>query len=70
MFFLTSGVFIELVVGRQHPHLSKVENVALIHLSDRNSDEERFVEQVKKVMGKVVNICKWGVNIVFDKHYC
>ena len=43
--------------------LSKVENIVLIHLSDRNADEERFVEEVKKVMGKVVSIGKSGLEM-------
>jgi len=47
--------------------LSKVENVVLIHLSDRNSDERRFVEEVKGLTGKVITAGKDRVEVNFDK---
>ncbi len=50
--------------------LSKVENAVLIHLSDRNSDEERFVEEVKKVTGKVITAGKDRMEVNFDKQLC
>lgn len=49
--------------------LSRVQNITLTHLSDRNSDERKFVEEVKKVTGKVVSVCICGLNVAFDKHY-
>jgi phosphoribosyl 1,2-cyclic phosphodiesterase len=36
--------------------LSKVEEVWLIHLSDNNSDEERFKREIQSLTGKVVYI--------------
>ena len=47
--------------------LSRVENVVLIHLSDRNSDERRFVEEVKGVTGKAITAGKDRMEINFDK---
>jgi len=38
--------------------LSKVENVVLIHLSDRNADERRFVDEIKALTGKPVYAAK------------
>ncbi|TDX52161.1 MBL fold metallo-hydrolase [Orenia marismortui] len=36
--------------------LSKVEEIHLLHLSDRNSDEERFKREIQELTGKVVYI--------------
>ncbi len=36
--------------------LSKVEEIWLLHLSDSNSDEKRFKEEIMKLTGKVVYI--------------
>jgi len=36
--------------------LSKVEEIWLLHLSNDNSDEERFKEEIQKLTGKLVFI--------------
>jgi len=43
--------------------LTKVNNIVLIHLSDSNSNEEQFVEQVKKATGRTVTAAKAGITI-------
>lgn len=48
-------------------NLSAVNNIVLIHLSDSNSDEERFQREVKEVTGKDVHIAKAGLCIPFNK---
>ena len=47
--------------------LSKVENVVLIHLSERNSDEEKFVDKIVGVVGKPVVAAKEGIMVDFDR---
>jgi len=36
--------------------LTKVENIILIHLSDRNSDEQRFIQQGSETLNKPVKV--------------
>ena len=43
--------------------LSDVRNVCLLHLSDRNSDAERFENEIEEVTGKNVAIAEKGVEI-------
>jgi phosphoribosyl 1,2-cyclic phosphodiesterase len=43
--------------------LSAVNNIVLIHLSDRNSDAARFQKEVEEVTGKQVHIAKAGLTI-------
>ncbi len=45
--------------------LSKVENIVLIHLSDRNSNAESFKRQVQGLTGIPVTIADKGVEIYF-----
>jgi ribonuclease BN (tRNA processing enzyme) len=41
--------------------LSQVNNIVLIHLSDRNSDESRFKSDVERATGKVVHVADKGM---------
>jgi phosphoribosyl 1,2-cyclic phosphodiesterase len=41
--------------------LSQVNNIVLIHLSDRNSDEARFKSEVERATGKLVHVADKGV---------
>lgn len=43
--------------------LSEVGNIILIHLSDGNADEERFVREVREQTGKVVYAANAGMTI-------
>ena len=47
--------------------LSKVNNIVLIHLSDSNSDEKMFVQEVKDLTGKNVCAAFNGMTIGFNK---
>lgn len=47
--------------------LSGVNEIILIHLSNGNSDERRFVREVQEVAGKPVYIAKAGFEINLDK---
>jgi len=47
--------------------LSRVENVVLIHLSERNSDEGRFVNEIVGLVGKPVVSAKEGVMVDFNR---
>ncbi len=47
--------------------LSAVQNIVLIHLSDGNSDEKRFKEEVQQATGKVVYVADAGLTIPFNK---
>lgn len=47
--------------------LSKVNNIVLIHLSDGNSDEKRFKQEVEEVTGKTVHVANAGMSIDFNK---
>lgn len=47
--------------------LSKVNNIMLIHLSDRNSNATQFQREVQEATGKTVHIADAGVIIPFNK---
>jgi ribonuclease BN (tRNA processing enzyme) len=47
--------------------LSQVDNIVLIHLSDGNSDEERFVREVKEMTGKPVYAANAGMVLDLSK---
>jgi phosphoribosyl 1,2-cyclic phosphodiesterase len=46
--------------------LKNVRNIVLIHLSDGNSDERRFIEECKAVTGKKVVAADAGMVLQFD----
>lgn len=46
--------------------LSLVNNILLIHLSDRNSDAERFVGEVVELTGCNVNVATKGLELEFN----
>lgn len=48
--------------------LSNVNNIVLIHLSDSNSDANRFQKEVTEVTGKIVHIAEPGLEVNFSKH--
>ena len=43
--------------------LSGVQNIILTHLSDRNSDEVRLIDEIKAITGKPVYAAKAGLSI-------
>ena len=43
--------------------LSKVQNIVLIHLSERNSDEKFFADELSAVTGKPVKVAYGGLEI-------
>lgn len=47
--------------------LSRVDNIVLIHLSDGNSDEERFVREIRELTGKPVYAADKGMTIDLSK---
>ena len=47
--------------------LTNVINIVLVHLSDGNSDEARFVKEVRELTGKVVYAANKGLSIDFNK---
>ena len=47
--------------------LTGVNNIILIHLSDSNSDEERFVREVAELTGKTVKAARAGMEMEFNK---
>lgn len=47
--------------------LSAVNNIVLIHLSDRNSDAVRFQREVQELTGKNVTVAENGLQIEFNK---
>lgn len=47
--------------------LSEVENIILIHLSDGNANEERFVREVRELTGKAVYAANAGMTIDISK---
>ncbi len=47
--------------------LSQVNNIVLIHLSDRNSNADRFKKEVTEATGKMVHIAQAGLSIPFSK---
>lgn len=48
-------------------NLSEVNNIILIHLSDKNSDEQRFVREVRELTGKNVLAARAGMELDFNK---
>ncbi|MDB0600291.1 MBL fold metallo-hydrolase [Tenacibaculum maritimum] len=48
--------------------LRAVNNIVLIHLSDGNSDENYFLNEVKKVTSKNVTVANAGIQINFNKN--
>lgn len=40
--------------------MSKVKNIVLLHLSDSNSDEHRFINEVRELTGKAVYVADKG----------
>lgn len=46
--------------------LSKTRNIVLIHLSDGNSDERRFIAECKAATGKCVTAANTGMVLNFD----
>ena len=49
--------------------LRKVNNIVLIHLSDRNSDAKQFQQMIEKATCKTVTVAKAGLTIEnFNKH--
>lgn len=47
--------------------LSQVSNIVLLHLSDNNSDEQLFVNEVEKLTGKAVYAARKGLTIDLNK---
>ncbi|WP_299153114.1 MBL fold metallo-hydrolase [uncultured Christiangramia sp.] len=47
--------------------LSQVNNIVLIHLSDGNSDEKLFKDEVTKATGKTVTVADNGLQMNFNK---
>lgn len=47
--------------------LKKVNNTVITHLSDSNSDEAKFLKEIKSATGGMVHIAKAGMEINFDK---
>lgn len=47
--------------------LSRVNNILLIHLSDSNSDEKRFIREIYELTGKTVKAASAGMDIEFNK---
>lgn len=47
--------------------LNQVENIILIHLSDRNSDEQRFIQQGSETLNKPVKVASNGAEYNFNK---
>ncbi len=48
--------------------LSGVENIILTHFSDRNSDESRFVDEIKAITGKPVYAAKAGMTVCLTQN--
>ncbi len=48
--------------------LSQVKNIVLTHLSDRNSDEARFVDEIKALTGKPVYAANSGLTVCLTKN--
>lgn len=47
--------------------LSQVNNVLLIHLSDSNADEKRFISEIHELTGKTVMAATKGMDIEFNR---
>lgn len=50
----------------QNCNLTHVMNIVLIHLSDGNSDEKRFQQEIQQTTGKQVHIARPGLRIPFN----
>lgn len=48
--------------------LSKVNNIVLIHLSEKNSNEEKFKREIYLATGKKVHVATKNLVINFNKH--
>lgn len=48
--------------------LSKVQNIILLHLSDSNSDETRFIREVRELTGKAVYVADAGRTFELNKN--
>ncbi len=46
--------------------ITKVRNIVLIHLSDGNSNEKRFIEEIQAATGKPVSAAKKGMKLNFS----
>lgn len=49
--------------------LSQVNNIVLIHLSDGNSNAERFKKEITEATGKLVHVAEAGMSIPFTKSH-
>ena len=47
--------------------LSGVKNITLTHLSDRNSDEKRFIDEINAITGKPASAAKAGMTLRLTK---
>nr|HRO18749.1 hypothetical protein [Ferruginibacter sp.] len=48
--------------------LRQVNNIVLIHLSDGNSNAEKFKREVTELTGKMVHVAEAGMCIPFTKN--
>jgi ribonuclease BN (tRNA processing enzyme) len=51
----------------QSNDLSQVSNIILLHLSDGNSDQNRFAKEIREVTGKQVYVAEKGFEISLNK---
>lgn len=47
--------------------LSGVSNIVLLHMSENNSNEKRFVSEIERHTGKVVHAARTGLEIELDR---
>ena len=47
--------------------LTAVNNILLIHLSDSNADEKKFIRDIYELTGKTVKVANAGMDIEFNK---
>jgi ribonuclease BN (tRNA processing enzyme) len=47
--------------------LKSLNNIVLLHLSEQNSDEDRFIREVRETTGKQVYVADKGMEIDFNK---
>lgn len=65
---LLSHMELKTTIGTLKAHdLSGVNEIVLLHLSDRNSDRKAFTEQVERATGKTVLIARKGLEADFNK---
>ncbi len=50
----------------QSNDLTRVNNIVLIHLSDRNSNTEAFKNEIQQLTGKTVHVAEGGLTIDFN----